>query len=115
MSKHRSGKTASEWQRLVRAWRRGGRTAAEFALEHDVSPRALAWWRTHLARAATPTEDRGDSEPLALLPVVVDSLPAPSHGARWEVALPSGVVVRVFAPLGAAELDALVRALGATS
>jgi hypothetical protein len=77
-----SRRTRKQWQRLVTAWRRSCRPAAEFASESGVVESTLRWWAWRLERE----RDAASSDPVALVPVRVAEEPVAagdaSDGAR---------------------------------
>ena len=89
-------RSAKEWAALVRAWKRSGETAAQFAESRALSPRTLAWWKWRLkqgdATAAVPSA-------VQLVPVrVSDDVRAHCDiegELAWELEGPAGHVLRV--------------------
>ena len=85
---------------MVREWQRSGRSAAAFAAARGLCVGTLMWWRSRLrkrgrARPATRTQ-----RALQLVPVRIESDAQDEPGAAepsvaWELAAPTGHVLRV--------------------
>jgi transposase-like protein len=89
----------NEWQRLVAAYERSGMGQREFAERRDVRVGTLRSWIYRLRH-----EDDGPR----LLPVRV------AAASSWsvEIAMPSGIVVRIGAGASLDDVAFLARALG---
>ncbi|MEB2314348.1 MAG: hypothetical protein OZ928_21100 [Polyangiaceae bacterium] len=93
-------RSAKEWARLIRAWERSGRTAAQFAEPRGLSPRTLVWWKWRLAHDRTPVTAARTA--VQLVPVRIEDEHGDGAGASadpdlaWELAAPSGHVLRVY-------------------
>ncbi len=102
-------RTAEDWQREIRGWRRSGLTGRDYARKRGLKPTTLSWWAWKLRRdAQTRTV-----ETVSLLPVeVVDDEVPTTTGVAWEVITASGDRMRgdgtVAPELAAALVDALM-------
>ncbi len=77
-------RNASQWARLVKKWKRSGKTASEFGVEAKVSPAALHSWRWRLRKAGL-LQDEPDAQPSVVpefLPVHVVSSDIEPEQAR---------------------------------
>jgi hypothetical protein len=104
----RARRSAQEWARLVKEWRRSGLPGREFAALHDVGPGTLSWWRWRLRGKAE------SSSPLALRLVPLQVEPAPSamrEGSCWELVTAGGHVLRVHGEIAGCDLAAVLAAL----
>jgi transposase len=109
MSSSRVRRTAGEWTRLVRAWKRSGLTAARFAASRGFSAQTLTWWRWRLSHAKTRVEER---PAVRLLPVeVVESDAGAGPQPAWELVAASGHTLRVYDGADAEALRIVVDAL----
>jgi hypothetical protein len=72
-----SRRTRKQWQKLVTAWRRSCRPAADFASESGVVESTLRWWAWRLERE----RDAAPSAPVALVPVRVAEEPVAADDA----------------------------------
>lgn len=112
-----STKKRELWARRVAAWERSGLSRRAWCERHGVNVHTLDYWRYRLRqRAARPVVARSRSK--ALVPIVVkEAAPLPTAAALGavpvEIALPSGVQVRVPASTDPRWLASLVRELGA--
>lgn len=111
MSSSRVRRSAGEWTRLVRAWKRSGLTAARFAASQGVSAQSLTWWRWRLSSA--PAKTREPRPDVRLLPVeVVDSDDGPrAREPAWELVAASGHTLRVYEGTDAGGLRGVIEAL----
>jgi len=90
------------WRERLKAWQKSGESVAAFCRSRGVSYAQFVYWQ----RVLRTQREEG----VSLVPVMVEAAIAPSASALIEVALPSGVRVRV--PRGCvAEAIALVRGL----
>jgi transposase-like protein len=109
------------WRRLLRLFRRSGRTVREFCAEHEVSQPSFFAWRRTIAERDQQRRRRDDpncmasAEPLpkadeqpAFVPLRVVSTAA---CMAFEVVLSDGRVVRVSAGFEAASLRRLLAVL----
>jgi Transposase len=102
--------TEEDARAVITALARSGQPVSVFAEEHGLDPQRVYLWRRRL----------GEAEPTTFQEIVVRSSSSPAdghgHGAPFEVALASGVVVRVpvsFDETALARLlDVLARAGG---
>jgi len=91
-------RSAAEWARVVRRWRRSGSSTAEFAAAEGVKPSTLSWWAWKLGlserRQTTPDSNRPrDAKALQLVPVqVVTTTPVVAPEAAVEIAIGTRVV-----------------------
>ncbi len=116
------GQTSARWQRVVRAWRRSGKTAAEFARERDVAEATLRWWAWRLARDVEAPTTEATGEGMALVPVrIVEgadraakvprrTAAAEQRDAQWTLRTSRGEIT-VYAVADSAVLRAAVAAL----
>jgi Transposase len=98
--------TEQEARTALAALRRSGKPVSVFAAERGLDPQRLYSWRRRLGKA----------EPTTFQELTVRSSPRISvvdGDAPFEVALPSGVVVRVPASFNAAALERLLEVLQA--
>ena len=88
--------TADQWANRVSAWKRSGRTAEEFANEHDLSAKSLRWWSWKLGQRERP-QDRGDVARLIPLRITsTESAPVPRPADdTLEVRIGERVSIRV--------------------
>ncbi|HMA97050.1 MAG TPA: hypothetical protein VKP30_30405 [Polyangiaceae bacterium] len=110
-------RNAAEWTRLVREWKKSGKTAAEFAAERGLRAHSLMWWRWYLKRrepAAAKAQDAG----IRLVPVKLEADFDCATGEEqrqrvpaWELEAPSGHVLRVYGPADARVLREAIAAL----
>ncbi len=98
------------WAKRVERWKDSGLSAAEFATEIGVTPKALSWWKWQLGKGESrkPAQRRPKARKVALSPMTFVEMSAPSWADVLEIVLQSGVRVRVPAPV---DSDALVRVL----
>jgi hypothetical protein len=98
------------WAKRVERWKDSGLSAAEFATEIGVTPKALSWWKWQLGkgekRKTAPKRSR--ARKVALTPMTFVEMSAPTRADVLEVVLSSGVRVRVPAPV---DSEALSRVL----
>ncbi len=95
----------AKWSGLVKAWRRSGLPAKEFAAQHRVASGTLYWWSSRLGRECA-RQEVGD---LRLVPVEVRSDEAAS--ITWELETVGGHVLRARGPIDEATLGGLLSAL----
>ena len=101
---HRRRWTAQDARSALAALERSGKAVAVFAAEHGIDPQRLYAWRRRL----------GGAEPTTFQELIVRPSPRISlteSAAAFELALPSGVVVRVPASFDASALDRLLGVL----
>ena len=114
------------WRRLLRLWRRSGRTVRDFCAEHRVSEASFFAWRRTLAERNQQRGRRGrpdartsgaghplpkqDDQPV-FVPLRVVATAADRPGPTFEVVLHGGRVVRVPAHFEAASLRQLLAVL----
>ena len=75
------------WARHVQAWRGSGLTQVAYCQQHELKPKALAYWIRPTNRPATP------------LPLVRRARQGPpaagelllQHASGWRLALPAGI------------------------
>jgi transposase-like protein len=106
------------WQRLLRLWRRSGRTVRDFCDEHGVSEPSFFAWRRMLAerdqqRGQRGRRDKPNARASADPPAQADDQPVfvplrVVSTAAFEVMLKGGRVVRVPAGFDAASLRQLL-------
>lgn len=90
---------AAAWSKRLAAWRASGESAAAFCRARNLAYAQFVYWQ----RRCTP-------QAIPLVPVRVEaSAVAVAHGAQVELALPTGVRLRVTLPL--ADVATLVRSL----
>jgi hypothetical protein len=99
--------TAAEWARLVRAWKRSGLTATEFAASVAVAPRMLKWWTWHHARRATAS--LAPTDQVQLVQVDVER-PGSEAAPAWELVTDRGLTLRMHRSLPPAEVATVVDA-----
>jgi hypothetical protein len=96
------------WAKRVERWRTSGLSAGEFAAEIGVNARTLTYWKWKLGRSEPPAESSRRAEFVEVV--------APGREAavceQIEVALESGVVIRVPARFDAEALRRIVAVLG---
>jgi len=100
-------RSAREWAHLIRAWKRSGRTAKDFAASEGVSAHSLSWWRWRLRSARIVSGvrlARVDVEPEAV--VTSDS----AGTSSWELVTRRGTL-RVYRGIDEERLRAVLRAL----
>jgi transposase-like protein len=96
-----------EWRRLVRAWKRSGRSRAEYAAELGVAPSTLTWWRWRLERARAVAAGGGRDRRAPAIKLVrvevqdaraaqASPVAAPTAArVAWELQTPNGHTLRV--------------------
>ena len=108
-------RSAREWSRLVRAWKRSGVGRAEFAATHGVAAATLSWWRWRLERERSAAAEQSDvdTSSVKLVRVEVQDENAEDVPARvaWELVAPSGHTLRVYAGGSAETLRAAIELL----
>lgn len=110
-------RSAKEWQKLVRAWRRSGLPAAEFAARQGVKPQTLTWWRWQLGekRVRRPTRRKVAKRRGPRLVAVEVSGPASGAGSEsmptWELVMATGHTLRAYRGAERAELLAVAELL----
>jgi transposase-like protein len=104
----RSRWTEQEARVALAALERSGKSVGLFAAEHGLAPQRLYSWRRRL-------DALGEAEPTTFQELVVRPSPrasaGESDGARLEIVLASGVVVRVPPSFDAAVLRRLLEVL----
>jgi hypothetical protein len=98
------------WAKRIERWRDSGLSAAEFATEIGVTPKALSWWKWQLGKGEKrkPAQRRQKTVKVALSPMTFVEMSARARSDVLEIVLPSGVRIRVPAPV---DSDALGRVL----
>jgi hypothetical protein len=110
-------RSAKEWQKLVRAWRRSGLPAGEFAAHHGVKAQTLSWWRWQLGaeRVRRPAKRKVAKRRAPRLVAVEVSGPSSGAGDRstptWELVMASGHTLRAYRGAERAELLAVAELL----
>jgi transposase-like protein len=120
------------WRRMLRLWRRSGRSIRDFCGEHDISEPSFFAWRRTLAerdrhrdrrrnrqRGACKASAGGDgdgpstanTDQPAFVPLRVVAITSQRPGTAFEVVLKGGRVVRVPAHFDAASLRQLLALL----
>jgi hypothetical protein len=108
---------AETWKRRLDRWQQSGLSAAVFAKQEKVSEPRLYTWRKRFADAsqtpktATLAASAKPATP-AFVPMKVKPAPAPASGSI-ELALKSGVTLRLPADVSPTRLADIVRALAA--
>lgn len=101
-------RTAEDWQREIRRWRRSGLTGREYARERGLKVTTLSWWAWKLRRDG----QAGTVDAVTLLPVeVVDEEALTSAGVAWEVITAAGDRMRGDGTVAPELAAALVGAL----
>lgn len=85
--------TRARWQRLVTAWRRSGKTAAEFAGARGIVESTLRWWSWRLARDGETAAATGSALALVPVRVIADVDPVSPRKRRDDVVRRSGARV----------------------
>jgi hypothetical protein len=100
----------AEWSKRVARWRASGLTASEFASRHGFNVTTLRWWSSRLGRAskASPTSSLSPLTFVEMTGAVLSREPI-------ELALPSGVRVRVPHDFDAGALERLLDVLARPS
>jgi len=106
---------AETWKRRLDRWQQSGLSAAVFAKQEKVSEPRLYTWRKRFAEAsqapkAPPLAAPAKATAPAFIPVKVKPAPAPASGFI-ELALKSGVTLRLPADVSPTRLAEIVRAL----
>ena len=103
--------TAAQWARWVKAWKRSGETAEEFATSRGLKPRTLTWWSWRLQKdVSSPKLD--EPEALKLVAVEVERGAARTDAtAAWELITARGDVLRAYTGASCSDLVAVVHAL----
>jgi hypothetical protein len=98
------------WAKRVERWKDSGLSAAQFATEIGVSAKALSWWKLQLSKGQQrkPAQKRSRTRKVALSQMTFVEMSAPGRSDALEIVLPSGVRIRVPAPV---DSDALGRVL----
>ena len=99
------------WAKRVERWKDSGLSAAQFAVELGVSPKALSWWKWQLSRGdakATVTRRKRRSAETAISPLSFVEMPASLRHEPIEIVLPSGLRIRVPVDFDVASLGRLV-------
>ena len=87
------------WARHVQAWRDSGLTQVAYCQQHELKPKALAYWIRRSKQTATP---------LTLVPL---ALQGPSAAGGLLLQHPSGWRVGVPAGLGCTRVAGLLRGI----
>ena len=75
------------WARHVQAWRDSGLTQVAYCQQHELKPKAFAYWiRRHKQASSPPT-----LVPLAVRGSSVSGELLLQHACGWQLALPAGV------------------------
>jgi transposase len=96
--------TEQDARNALAALRRSGKPVSVFATEQGLDPQRLYSWRRRLGKAEPTTFQELIVRPSPRISVI-------NGDAPFEVALPSGVVVRVPASFDAAALERLLGVL----
>jgi hypothetical protein len=98
------------WAKRVERWKDSGLSAAEFATEIGVTPKALSWWKWQLGKGEKrkATQRRPRARKVALSPMTFVEMSAPARSDALELVLPGGVRILVRTPV---DSDALGRVL----
>lgn len=103
-------RSRDEWTQIVKAWKSSGLTAAQFAAQHGLKPKALSTWRWRIR--TQPKRESDAAQPKLVQLSVADLVGSSDTGnGRWELTTIAGHRLRVLAPLGGAELELLLAAL----
>jgi len=75
------------WAQHVQAWRDSGLTQGAYCQQHELKPKALAYWIRRSKQPATP---------LTLVPLALQGPSAGGelllqHASGWRLALPAGI------------------------
>ena len=95
-------RSAKDWARLIREWKRSGQTAAQFASTHGLRPQTLMWWRWRLGRSVRKATKPAAPRSVQLVRVQVEESSGAEGVAKtesdvaWELLAPSGHVLRVY-------------------
>ena len=93
--------TADDARRTLAALERSGQSVKVFAVEHGLDPQRIYQWRRRLGKA----------EPTTFREVIVRPSARLDVDARFEIALPSGAVLRVPVKFESADLVRLLEVL----
>lgn len=106
-------RTRDEWTQLVEAWKASGVTAAQFAAQHGLKPKALSTWRWRLRTQPPARQRRSEKAPPKLVQLSVADLvrSGDTETGRWELTTVTGHRLRVLAPVTGAELEQLLGVL----
>ena len=107
-------RSAAQWARLVKAWKKSGETAAVFAASRGIAAQTLTWWKWRLShRADLPhIDEHEEREEMRLVAVQVEPARAAAESpAAWELFTARGAVLRVYAGTVSSELVAVVQAI----
>ena len=96
--------TEQDARNALAALQRSGKAVSVFAAEHGLDPQRLYSWRRRLGEAERTTFQELIVRPAPRISVTDGEAP-------FELALPSGVVVRVPASFSAAALERLLEVL----
>jgi transposase-like protein len=96
--------TEQDARNALAALHRSGKNVSVFAAEHGLDPQRLYSWRRRLGKAERTTFQELTVRPAPRISVTDGDAP-------FELALPSGVVVRVPAAFNAAALERLLEVL----
>lgn len=107
-------RSAAQWARLVKAWKKSGETAAEFAASRGVTGQTLTWWKWRLSHRAdlTRVDEPAEREEMRLVAVQVEPPRAGAEAtAAWELITARGDILRVYAGTASSELVAVVQVI----
>jgi transposase len=85
--------TRKQWSRLVRRWRRSGRTARQFAASAGVNPATLSHWAWRLGREEKLQETH--AAPQAVAASFLELVGASPGDSRFELELGNGRRLRI--------------------
>ena len=102
------------WAKRVERWKDSGLSAGQFGSEIGVSAKALSWWKWQLSRGerVKPAQRRAKPRKVALSPMTFVEMSATARSDALEIVLPSGVRIRVSAPVDSEALGRVLDVLG---
>lgn len=106
---HPKRRSKAEWKKLLRTWQRSGRSASDFAAEHHVNARTLAWWQWYLRRRKLAPAPAARSPRLVAIEVVPNDDGQESNGVAWELRDARGLVLRVQGTIAAPDLERVLQ------
>jgi hypothetical protein len=85
-------RTRSEWQSILKRFKKSGLSGTAFCEREEISSSAFAEWKRRLGETAP----RASSRPrfVELTPAPAVSVPPPRQGGEFEMTLPGGVILR---------------------
>jgi transposase len=95
-------RSAKDWARLIREWKRSGQTAGQFASTYGLRPQTLMWWRWRLRGSVRKPTTAAAARSVQLVRVQVEESGGAPGAAKtesdvaWELLAPSGHVLRVY-------------------